>query len=141
MNAFFRFFNQHPGLMIAIVAIACILIGRIWSDILNWGAITDPQVLIKNSKTYKVLSIYMPKTWSEGWVVGTIICIESYPRRFFIKYRKDIYVSGDRIRFADEGPNIGLTYEAKITLASSHSILMTPVKIKGKKSIILSKTK
>jgi len=132
MNLLFNFFNQNMGLVIIIVAIACIMMGRIWSDILNWGAITDPQLLIKNRKNYKVLSIYLPKTWSEGWIVGTIICLESYPTRFFIKYRKNIYVSGDRIRFADEVPNVGLTYEAKITRASSHSILMSPVKIKGK---------
>jgi len=141
MNAFFSFFNQNRGLMIVIIAIACILIGRIWSDILNWGAITDPQKMIKNGGKYKVLSVYLPSTWSEGWVIGTIICLESYQSRFFIKYKKDIYLSGDRIRFGNEGPNIGLTYEAKITHASSHSILMTPVKPESKKSSILSRTK
>ena len=128
MHALFNFIQQYQGLVITIVAIACILIGRIWSDTLNWGAITDADQLIKNGRNYKVLSVYLPTKWSEGWVVGTIICLESYPSRFFIKYKKDIYISGDRVRFADEGPTIGLTYKAKITRAMSHSILMTPVK-------------
>jgi hypothetical protein len=128
MPVLFNFIDQNRGLVITIIAIAGILIGRIWSDTLNWGAISEPDMLIKNGQTYKVLSVYLPTKWSEGWIVGTIICLEGYQSRFFIKYKKDIYISGDRVRFADEGPNVGSMYKAKITRSMSHSILMTPVK-------------
>jgi hypothetical protein len=122
------FFFQNIGFVIAIIAIACILLGRVWSNILNWGEITDPHSIIRGGKNYRVINLYLPKGWTEGWGVGSIICFETFHRRFLKKYRSEIYVSGDRIRFTDEGPNIGSVYKASYTNASSGAILMTQVK-------------
>ncbi|HMG68598.1 MAG TPA: hypothetical protein VK588_12960 [Chitinophagaceae bacterium] len=122
------FFSQNIGFIIAAIAIACILFGRIWSNILNWGAITDPQSIIKGGENYKVINLYLSKGWTEGWEIGSIICLESFHSRFFVKKRREIYVSGDRIRFTDEGPDIGSFYKASFTNASSGSILMTQIK-------------
>src|SRR6266581_3791726 len=123
------FFSQNIGFIMVIIAVACILFGRIWSNILNWGEITDPLVIIKGGRDYKVTNLYLPKGWTEGWEVGSIICLESFHRSFLIKYRREIYVSGDRIRFTDDGPGIGTLYKASFSSASSASILMNPVKI------------
>ncbi len=128
MKELMSFFSQNSGFIIAIIAIACILFGRIWSNILNWGEVTDPQLIIRNGKYYKVINLYLPKTWTDDWVVGSIICLECYHRRFFVKYRKEIYISGDRIRFSDDGPGIGLFYQAIFSKSSSGSIVMKPVK-------------
>src|SRR6266498_1657783 len=95
------FFSQNIGFIILIIAVACILFGRIWSNILNLGRITDPQVILRQGKNYKVTNLYLPKGWTEGWAVGSIVCLECIQRRFFVRYRKEIYVSGDRIRFID----------------------------------------
>lgn len=129
MKAFAFFFSQHTGLVILVIATACILFGRIWSNMLNWGTITAPQSVIRSGKHYKVINLYLPKGWTEGWEVGSIICFESFSRRFLVKYRQEIYVSGDRIRFAhDEGPGIGLFYVASYSNKSTGSIVMNPVK-------------
>ena len=122
------FVGQNIWFIIIVIAISCILFGRIWSDNLNRGEITDPQLIIKKGKYYKVINTYVPKSWTEDWIVGSIICLESYHRRFFVKYSRDIYVSGDRIRFTDDGPGIGLLYQATIKKASG-SIVMKPVKM------------
>src|SRR6478672_4928340 len=121
MKEVLSFFSQNGGLVISTVAITCILLGRIWSNFLNWGGITDPQLRIKKGKEYKVINLYLPKGWTEGWEVGSIICFESYHRRVFMKYRREIYVSGDRIRFTDDVPNIGSFYKATFSNTSSGS--------------------
>ena len=129
MKEFVFFFGQHVGLMVLIIAIACILFGRIWSNMLNWGTITEPHSLIRGGKHYKVINFYIPKGWTEGWEVGSIICFESLNRRFFMKYRREIYVSGDRIRFANEdAPGIGLSYVASYSNKSTGSIVMNPIR-------------
>ncbi|HEV8283395.1 MAG TPA: hypothetical protein VGQ09_03750 [Chitinophagaceae bacterium] len=125
------FFSENLGFIIIIIAVACTLFGRIWSNILNWGHITDPQLIIRDGKHYKVINLYLPKGWTEGWEVGSIICFESFQRRFFVKYRKEIYVSGDRIRFTDDGPGIGTFYKASYSNTSTGSIVMDPVKMQG----------
>ena len=122
------FLSQNIGFVILIIAVACILLGRIWSNLLNWGEITDPQAIIKGGQDYRVINLYLPKGWTEGWEVGSIVCFESSQRRFFSKYPREVYVSGDRIRFTDDGPSIGSTYKASFTYASSGAILMTHVK-------------
>ena len=122
------FFGQNIGFVIAIVAVTGILLGRIWSNFLNWGGITDPQMLIKRGKDYKVINLYLPKGWTEGWEVGSIICLETYARSFFVKYRSEIYVSGDRIRFADDGPRIGSVYRASFAGTSSGAIFMSQIR-------------
>jgi hypothetical protein len=129
MNQLMSFFSQNMWFIIAVIAVACILFGRIWSNFLNWGEITDPQLIIRNGKHYKVINLYLPKSWTEGWVVGSIICLEGYHRRFFVKYRKEIYVSGDRIRFTDDGPGIGSLYQAIFPKTTNGSIVMKPVKM------------
>jgi hypothetical protein len=76
-----------------------------------------------------VINVYLPKGWTEGWEVGSIICFESFDHRFFIKSRREIYLSGDRIRFANEdGPSIGSFYRASYSNRSTGSIVMSPVK-------------
>jgi hypothetical protein len=122
------FFNQNKGFIIIIIAIVCVLFGRVWSNNLNWGEITDPQLLIKKGRYYKLINLYLPKKWTEDWIVNSIICLESYHRKFFIKYSRHIYVSGDRIRFTDDGPDIGVFYQATITKKAIGSIVMKPVK-------------
>jgi hypothetical protein len=127
MKESMSFVSENIGFIIAIIAIACILFGRVWSNILNWGEITDPQLVIKKGKYYKVINLYLPKNWTEDWVVGSIICLEGNHRKFFVKYRKEIYVSGDRIRFSDDGPAIGLFYQAIFPKTANGSIVMKPV--------------
>jgi hypothetical protein len=129
MKEFMSFFRENIGFIIIIIAVACILFGRIWSNILNWGKVTDPQLIIRNGKHYKVINLYLPKGWTEGWEVGSIICFESFHRRFFVKYRREIYVSGDRIRFTDDGPGIGSFYKASYSKTSTGSIVMKPIKM------------
>src|SRR6266487_4740636 len=131
MKEFMSFFRENIGFIIMIIAVACILFGRIWSNMLNWGKITDPQVIIRNGRHYKVINLYLPKGWTEGWEVGSIICFESFHRRFFVKYRREIYVSGARIRFADDGPGIGSFYKASYSNTSTGSIVMNPIKMQG----------
>ncbi|MFI5188100.1 MAG: hypothetical protein ACHQF0_15320 [Chitinophagales bacterium] len=122
------FFSQNIIFIIAIIAAAGILIGRIWSNFLNWGRITDPQMIIRNGQNYKLINLYFPKGWTEGWEVGSVLCFETVHRRFFVKSLREIYISGDRIRFTDEdGPVIGSYYKATYTHASSGSILMTQI--------------
>jgi hypothetical protein len=129
MKDLMSFFSQNIWFVIIIIAIACILLGRIWSNNLNWGEITDPQLIIKKGKYYKVINLYLPKSWTEDWIVSSIICLESYHRRFFFNYSREIYVSGDRIRFTDDGPGIGLFYEAIVTNRTTGSIVMKPIKM------------
>ena len=132
MKEFISFFSQNKGFVIISIAIVCILSGRIWSNMLNWGEITDPQLIIKKGKYYKVINLYVPKTWTEDWIVGSIICLKAYHRRFFFKYSRDIYVSGDRVMFTDDGPNIGLVYEAVFPKTKNGSIVMKLVKMPSK---------
>jgi len=122
------FLSQNIGFVILIVAIACVLFGRIWSNILNWGKITDPQTLIKRGRDYRVINLYLPKGWTDGWEVGSIVCLECSQQTLLSKNPKEIYVSGDRIRFTDDGPSIGSTYKASFTYASSGSIVMSHIK-------------
>jgi len=130
MKEFVLFFSQHTGLIILIIAIACTLFGRIWSNMLHWGTITEPHSLIRSGSHYKVINIYLPNGWTEGWEVGSIICFESFDRHFFVKKRKEIYVAGDRIRFTnEEGPGIGSFYTASYSNKSTGSIVMKPVKM------------
>src|SRR3981081_1936241 len=110
MKELISFFGQNKWFIIIIIAIVGILVGRIWSNNLNWGEITDPQLIIKKGKYYKVVNLYLPKIWTEDWILGSIICLKSYHRRFFVKYNKEIYVSGDRIRFSDGDPGVGQLY-------------------------------
>jgi hypothetical protein len=131
------FFSQHEWLIIIIVGFACILVGRIWSNHLNWGEITDPQLIIKNGKYYKLVDLYLPKIWTEDWIVDSVICLKSNNRRFFVKYSRTIYVSGDRIRFADGEPEIGLYYQASFTKTTSGSIVMKPVELDTKNAKLL----
>jgi hypothetical protein len=128
MKESMSFFSQNTWFIIAVIAVACVLLGRIWSNILNWGEITDPQLILKKGEHYKVINLYLPKGWTEGWEVGSIICFESQHKRFFFKKRKEIYVSGDRIRFSDEGPGIGSFYQAIFSNSAAGSILMKEVK-------------
>jgi hypothetical protein len=129
MKDLMKFASQNIWFIIIVIAIACILFGRIWSDNLNRGAITDPQLIIRKGKYYKVINTYMPVKWTEDWIAGSIICLKSYHRRFFVKYSRDIYVSGDRIRFTDDGPHIGLFYQAIATKKATGSIVMKPAKM------------
>jgi len=133
MKDFLFFFHQNAWLVITIVAITCILAGRIWSNYLNWGEITDPQLIIRKGKYYKVVNLYLPKSWTEDWIVESIVCLKCYHRRFFVKYSKEIYVSGDRIRFSDDGPGIGSYYQAIFPRTSNGLIVMKPVKKPEKK--------
>jgi hypothetical protein len=130
MKEFISFANQNIGLILIIVSIACVLAGRIWSNYLNWGEITDPHLIIKKDKYYKVINFYVPKSWTEDWIVGSVICLESYHQRFFVNYTRSIYVSGDRIRFTDDGPGIGQLYQA--SKRATGAIVMKPVKKPGK---------
>ena len=129
MRDFSSFFGQHTGFMILIMAIACILFGRLWSNRLNWGTITEPQSVIRSGKNYKVINCYLPKGWTEGWEIGSVICFETFERHFFKTYRREIYVSGDRIRFANEdGPAIGSIYKASYSNKSTGLVVMQRIK-------------
>jgi hypothetical protein len=127
------FISQNKGLLIIVFLITCILIGRIWSNYLNWGNITGPTLVIKKGKHYKVVNLYIPKAWTEDWIVGSIICFKTFDRRFFIKSSRNIYVSGDRIRFPGDGPSIGSFYEAVFPRNKTGPIIMkiiqTPSKV------------
>ena len=127
MKESMSFFSQNTWFIIAVIAVASVLLGRIWSNILNWGEITDPQQILKKGECYKVVNLYLPKGWTEGWEVGSIVCLETHQKRFFIKQKKEIYVSGDRIRFSDEGPGIGSFYQAIFSNSAAGSIIMKPV--------------
>jgi len=128
MKDLISFINQNKVFVVIIIAIACVLFGRIWSNILNWGVITEPHLVIKKGKYYKLVNLYLPKAWTEDWIVDSIVCLKSYHRRFFFKYSKEIYVSGDRIRFTNEdGPIIGLLYQAIFSKNASGSIIMKPI--------------
>ena len=129
MKEILSFFSQNMGFIIIIIAIAGILFGRIWSNNLNWGEITDPQLIIKKDKYYKVINLYTPKTWAEDWIVGSIVCLKSYHYKFFVKYSREIYVSGDRIRFPEDGPSIGSVYQAILPKATNGMIVMKPAKM------------
>ena len=85
MSKLFSFFDQHAGFIILIMVVACILFGRIWSNILNWGTITNPNQVIRGGRYYKVINLYLPKGWTDSWEVGSIICFESFRSRFFVK--------------------------------------------------------
>jgi hypothetical protein len=122
------FLSQNIGFVILIVGIACVLFGRIWSNTLNWGTITDPQTLIKAGRDYKVVNLYLPKGWTDGWEIGSIVCLECSRQTIWSKNPREIYVSGDRIRFTDDGPTIGSMYKASFTYASSGSIVMSHIK-------------
>ena len=129
MKELLSFFDQHTVFVIIIIAVACVLFGRIWSNMLNWGTVTEPHSLIRSGRNYKVINLYLPKSWTDSWEVGSIVCLESFHRRFFKEYRKEIYVSGDRIRFADEdGPGIGRFYKASFSNRSTGSIVMRPIR-------------
>jgi hypothetical protein len=127
----FSFFSQNTGFIIAVIAVTCILLGRVWSNFVNWGAITDPQLLLRKGENYKVINLYLPKGWTEGWELGSIICLETYDRFFFIKYQREIYVSGDRIRFSNDGPQIGAFYRATFPGTSSGTIIMHQISTRG----------
>lgn len=132
MKEFFSFVNENMWLVILIVAIACIILGRVWSNSLNWGDITDPKLIIKKGKNYKVLNLYLGKGWTEDWVAGSIICLKFYHHRFFVKFSKDIYVSGDKLRFEDDGPVIGKVYKAVFPKSLYGIIVMKPESLPAK---------
>ncbi|HYM92628.1 MAG TPA: hypothetical protein VET23_00685 [Chitinophagaceae bacterium] len=126
MKEFISFFKENIWLVLLIVAIACIILGRIWSNNLNWGDITDPKLIMKKGKNYKVINLYLGKGWTEDWVAGSIICFKFYHHRFFVKYSKEIYVSGDKIRFDDDGPVVGKVYKAVFPKSLYGLIVMKP---------------
>jgi hypothetical protein len=132
MRDLISFVSQNTGLVILISSIACIILGRVWSNSLNWGEITDPKFIIRKGKNYQVLNLYKGESWTENWNVGSIVCFKSYHHRFFVKYSREIYVSGDKIRFADDGPGIGTVYEAIFPKTTNGLIVMKPVKIPPK---------
>ena len=84
------FVNQNMWLVILISSITCIILGRIWSDNLNWGEITEPTLIITNGKKYQILNLYKGVTGAENWNVGSIVCFKSYHHRFFEKYSREI---------------------------------------------------
>ena len=127
MKELISFCNQHMWLITFIIATACVLAGRIWSDSLNWGEITDPQSILRKGKCYKVINMYIPKEWTEDWIVDSIICLENRHHGFFKRNTKIIYVSGDRIRFSGDGPGIGSFYEAMTSKRANGIIVMKPV--------------
>ena len=133
MKEFIAFVKENTWLVILIVAIACIIVGRIWSNIQNWGDITDPKLIMKKGKNYKVINLYTGKEWTEDWVVGSIICLKIYHHRFFVKYSKELYISGDRLRFDDNGPDIGQIYQAVFPRSINGIIVMKPIQATGKK--------
>jgi hypothetical protein len=128
MKDLIAFVHQNTWFVIFIVAVACVLSGRIWSDKINRGEITDPQLIIRKGKSYKIINTYVPGTWTEDWIVGSIICLKSYDKRFFVRFSRNRYVSGDRIRFTDNGPVIGSFYQAIATKKTTGTIVMKPVK-------------
>ncbi len=128
MKDFLYFIRENMWLVLIVVAIAFVMIGRVWSNSLNWGDITDPKLIMKKGKNYKVINLYLGKGWTEDWVAGSIICFKFYHHRFFVKHSKDIYVSGDKIRFEDEdGPIVGKVYKAVFPKSLHGIIVMKPV--------------
>jgi hypothetical protein len=85
---------------------------------------------MRKGKYYKVINTYVPTRWTEDWIVGSIICLKAYNRKLFISYSRDIYVSGDRVRFTDGGPVAGSLYQVMTTKKSTGTVVMAPVKIK-----------
>lgn len=132
MKEFLHFVSENIWLVILIVAITCIIVGRIWSNSLNWGDITDPKLIMKKGKNYKVINQYLGKGWTEDWVAGSIICLKFYHHRFFVERSKDIYVSGDKIRFEDDGPVIGKVYTAVFPKSLYGIIVMKPAALPPK---------
>jgi hypothetical protein len=130
MEGIMAFFHQNTWFIIIIVVIAGILAGRIWSDWINRGDITDPLLVIRKGRYYKVVNTYVPTHWTEDWIVGSIICLKAHHRKLFISYSRDIYVSGDRVRFTDGGPVAGSLYQVTTTKKSTGAVVMTPVKTK-----------
>ncbi len=132
MKSFFSFVSENMWLVFLIVAIACIIIGKVWSNTQNWGEITDPLLVMKKGKNYKLINLYLGKSWTDDWVVGSIICLKFYHHRFFVKHSKEIYVSGDKIRFDEDGPNIGKVYEAVFPKSPNGRIFMKPTPLPKK---------
>lgn len=126
------FVHQNSFLIILIVALLSIVSGRIWSDKLNRGEITDPDLVMKNGNIYKVVNLYNAKQWTDDWAVGSIICFKIYKQRFIFKNSKEIYVSGDRVRFADDEPDIGKIYKAVFPRSVYGRIVMKPAELPGK---------
>jgi hypothetical protein len=128
MHDFIIFVAQNQWLIAVTIALGCIIGGRIWSDKLNWGEITEPRLIIKKNKIYKVINVYTGKGWTEDWSVESIICLKIYNGHFLFNNSKDIYVSGDLIRFDDEEPEVGKIYRAVFPKSAFGRIVMTPVK-------------
>lgn len=131
MGDLLSFLYQNILLVILILFITGIILGRIWSNNLNWGEITDPKLIMKNGKNYQILNFYKGESWSENWNVDSIICFKSSHHGFFKKYSREIYVSGDKIRF-DDDPGLGIVYQAIFPKTINGSILMKPVRIQAK---------
>ena len=129
MKQAISFVGQHGLLISIIVALGCILLGRIWSNSINWGVITDPKLIIKKNKFYKVINFYLPKDWTEDWIEGSIVCLRCYHRRFFFKYSNEIYVAGDGLRFTDDGPTVGTVYQAVFPHTANGLITLKKVKL------------
>ena len=132
MHDFIIFAAQNQWLVILTIAFACIIGGRVWSDKLNWGEVTEPRLVIKKNKVYKLINVYIGKGWTEDWSIESIVCFKVYNNRFFFKNSKDIYVSGDLIRFDDDEPEVGKTYSAIFPKTTSGRIIMKPVKLPNK---------
>jgi len=127
------FVNENMWIIILVLFIAGVILGRIWSNNLNWGEITDPKFIMREGKNYQILNLYKGESWSENWDVGSIVCFKSHHHGFVKKYSKEIYVSGDKIRFDDNvGPGIGVVYQAIFPKTLNGLILMKPVKSKLK---------
>ena len=122
------FLHHNMGFVTLIVAIACVLLGRIWSDRLNRGEITDPLLMVRKEHYYKVINTYVPSMWTEDWIVGNIICLKQYHSKLLQEGNRDIYVSGDRVRFTDGGPVIGSMYQVIATKKSTGGVVMKLVK-------------
>jgi hypothetical protein len=127
MTEFISFFSQNKAFLLVIMAIAGILVGRIWSNKSNWGEITDPNLIIRQGKFYEVVNLYIPKDWTEDWIADSIICFKSSHRSFFVKYTRKIYVLADHIRFTDDGPFVGSYYQAVSRKTTTGLIVMKPV--------------
>lgn len=132
MADFYSFLYQNLLLVILILFIAGVILGRAWSNNLNWGEITDPKLIMENGKKYQILNLYKGESWSENWDVGSIICFKSSHHGYFKKYSREIYVSGDKIRFDEEGVTVGIVYQAIFPKTLNGLILMKPLGIPAK---------
>lgn len=132
MKEFFSFVSHNAWLIILIVAAAGVIFGKLWSNTQNWGEVTDPKLIMKKGQNYKLINLYLGKGWTEDWVVGSIICLKFYHHRFFTKQSKEIYVSGDKIRFDEDGPSVGKVYEAVFPKSTNGRIFMKPVQLPTK---------